>query len=228
MYTVPDLAKAITDRDLARVETILGEDPTLVDGRTAEGISMLTLAQYQGSADLVKTLVMHNAQIDIYDACAIGDAARAMGWLAMQPNLANSFSPDGFTPLGLAAFFGHLEIVNTLLMYHADPNTASNNAARVAPLHSAVAGDHYEIATKLIEAGANVNAVQADGFTPLMGAAQNGNLEMARLLVNHSADVTTRTDKGSSRFPDATALTLARQANAGEVMRFLELVGAKT
>lgn len=227
MYTVTDLATAITAKDLAQVETILGEDPSLVNGRTAEGVSMVMVAQYQGSTDIVNTLVMHNAQLDLYDACAIGDEARASGWLAMHPELANTFSPDGFTPLSLAAYFGHLSIVNMLLMYHADPNTASNNAMHVTPLHSAIAGNHYDIAAKLVEAGANVNVAQAGGFTPLMGAAQNGNIEITRMLVDHSADLNARTDKNAPQYPNMTALGFARQANASEVIRFLELVGAK-
>ncbi|WP_410971742.1 hypothetical protein, partial [Salmonella sp. SAL4437] len=80
-----------------------------------------------GRNEIAQMLIAHNAQLDLYDASAIGDNERAAGWLAMQPDLANTYSPDGFTPLGLASFFGHLEIVNTLLMYHANPNIASNN-----------------------------------------------------------------------------------------------------
>lgn len=227
MYTVSDLAQAITDKNLALVESILADDPALVNARSDRGISMVMTAQYQGSADIVQALVMHNAQLDLYDASAIGNADRAAGWLAMQPNLANTFSTDGYTPLGLAAFFGHLDIVNTLLMYHADPNTASNNAMHVAPLHSAVANNQYAIAAKLVEAGANVNAIQADGFTPLMGAAQNGDIDIARLLVDHGADLNARTDKRAPQFPDMTALDLARQANAAAVIQLLEAAGAK-
>jgi ankyrin repeat protein len=145
----------------------------------------------------------------------------------VQSNLANTFSPDGNTPLGLASFFGHLDIVNTLLQYHADPNVASNNAMHVAPLHSAVAGNHLEIAAKLIEAGADVNAIQAEGFTPLMGAAQNGNLQMVQLLLDHGADVNARTDKKSPQFPDMTALSFADQSNAPAIVSLLQSHNAK-
>jgi ankyrin repeat protein len=217
-----ELENAIQQNDVAYAQALLVQDPTLVNARTASGISMVMLAQYYGRAAIVTLLVRHNAQLDVYDASAIGDAERAAGWLAMQPQLANTFSPDGFTPLGLAAFFGHLDIVNILLMYHADPNIASNNPMRVTPLHSAVAGNHYAVAAKLIEAGANVNVVQADGFTPLMGAAQNANAQMVELLLAHGADRNARVDKHAAQFADMTARDFAEQANAAEIVQLLE------
>lgn len=227
MSTLTDLSNAIKQDDIAQVQQIITADPTLVNARGDGAISMLMLAQYYGRDDLVKLLVQNNAQIDIYEASAIGDTERAAGWLAMQPNLANSFSPDGFTPLGLASFFGRLAIVNTLLPYHADPNIASNNAMRVAPLNSAVAGDHYEIAAKLIEAGANVNVKQADGFTPLMSASQNGNAQMVKLLLAHGADASARVDKSSAEFANKSALDFARQIGSPEIIVLLQSRGAR-
>lgn len=217
-----ELETAIKNNEMAQAQALIVQDPALVNARASGGISMVMLAQYYGRAEMVQLLKEHNAQIDLYDASAIGDAERAAGWLAMQPELANTFSPDGFTPLGLAAFFGHLEIANVLLMYHADPNTASNNPAHVAPLHSAVAGNHFDVAAKLVEAGADVNAVQADGFTPLMGAAQNGSLPMVELLLAHGADGNARVDKHAAQFADMTALDFAKQANAQDVVARLE------
>lgn len=222
MYTAAELVQAIEQNDLATVEKILAGDPTLVNARADNGISMVMLAQYYGRAEIVKSLVAHNAQLDLYDASAIGDTPRAMGWLAMQPKLANTFSPDGFTPLGLASFFGHLDIVNALLTNHADPNIAANNAMHVAPLHSAVAGNHYDVAAKLIEAGAQVNVVQADGFTPLMGAAQNGNMQMVQLLLEQGADVNARIDKNAAQFANMTALDFAKQGNHAEIAALLD------
>lgn len=222
MASVNELVEAIQKNDRAQVKALLAQDPMLVNARNENGISMVMLAQYYGGAGIVQTLLSHNAQIDLYDASAIGDAPRAAGWLAMQPNLANTFSPDGFTPLGHASFFGHLDVVNTLLMYHGDPNVASNNPMHVAPLNSAVAGNHYAIAAKLIEAGADANHKQADGFTPLMGAAQNGNLQMVQLLLDHGADVNARVDKNAAQFGNWTALDFARAANANDVVNVLQ------
>ena len=40
----------------------------------------------------------------------------------------------------------------------------------------------------LLDAGADVNAADADGITPLMATAMNGNLSLARLLLSAGAD----------------------------------------
>ncbi|MFC3918361.1 ankyrin repeat domain-containing protein [Deinococcus metalli] len=78
----------------------------------------------------------------------------------------NAVSPDGFTPLGLASFFGRAEAAQVLLEAGADVHAVSRNPMQVQPLHSAVAGNHEALARVLVAAGADVNAEQADGFTP--------------------------------------------------------------
>ncbi|HZQ06382.1 MAG TPA: ankyrin repeat domain-containing protein [Anaerolineae bacterium] len=228
MAATAELIDAIKHGNAEWVTDIIERDPTLVNARMDDGVSMVLLAQYYEQSDIVKLLVQNNAQLDLYEASAIGDTERAAGWLAMHPDLVNTFSPDGYTPLGLASFFGQAAIVDLLLQKHADPNIASNNPMRVAPLNSAVAGDHLDIAAKLIAAGADVNAKQADGFTPLMGAAQNGNLEMVQLLLEHDADVNARVDKNARQFANMTALDFARQAKAIPVITRLQAHGAKS
>lgn len=97
-------------------------------------------------------------------------------------------SPDGFTALHLAAFFGRPEVAWRLLDRGADPSLWATGGLHVQPLHSAVAGGHESIAAMLVDAGADVNAVQDGGFTPLMGAAQNGLDDTVALLLAHGAD----------------------------------------
>jgi ankyrin repeat protein len=111
-----------------------------------------------------------------------GDGARATLPTVDEP------SPDGFSALHLAAFFGRPEVARRLLDRGADPNPWATGGLHVQPLHSAVAGGHESIAAMLVDAGADVNAVQDGGFTPLMGAAQNGLVDTVALLLAHGAD----------------------------------------
>ncbi len=48
--------------------------------------------------------------------------------------------------------------------------------------------NQIDIATAVIEYGADVNAVSRAGFTPIHLAAQEGNADMVALLVQHGAE----------------------------------------
>jgi ankyrin repeat protein len=114
------------------------------------------------------------------------------------PTSVNSFSKDGFTALGLAAYFSNEEIVKLLISRGANVNTPAQNGFNVFPIHSAVASGNVNITKMLINAGANVNVMQQAGFTPLHAAAQLGNIELIILLLEHDAEVDVRTEGGKS------------------------------
>jgi ankyrin repeat protein len=64
-----------------------------------------------------------------------------------------------------------------------------------------------------------VNARQAGEFTPLHGAAQNGQVEMVRLLLEHGADLGARAADGRSALD--FALENGHQA-AADLLRQVE------
>jgi ankyrin repeat protein len=127
----------------------------------------------------------------------------------------DAYAADGFFPLGLAAFFGHEEAVRLLLARGANPNLAARNAMKVAAIHAATAAGSFGIARLLIEAGADVNAVQQAGFTPLHAAAMTGQVDLAKLLLDRGADPGARTDDGR------TALAMARDSKHQAVVDLL-------
>jgi ankyrin repeat protein len=99
----------------------------------------------------------------------------------------HEYTSDGFTPLQLACFFGHAAVAEYLVDQGADIHAVARNAMQVQPLHAAVAGQYVEIVKLLIAHGANVNAKQQSGFTPLMAARQNQNKEIQALLLEAGA-----------------------------------------
>ena len=53
-----------------------------------------------------------------------------------------------------------------------------------SPLTLAACGGHIELASLLIERGANIEEVNDEGYTPLMEAAREGHEDMVALLLS--------------------------------------------
>ena len=156
-----------------------------------------------------------DAQVGIFAAAAKGQTDELRSLVEKDRALVNAYSPDGFTPLGLAAFFGHAEAVDALLAAGADVNLASRESMKMPPLGSAMAVQRNDIARTLIEHGANVNAKAVNDLTALHTAAARGNLEAAKLLLDHGADINASSTDGK------TPLAYAEEHNHPEMVSFL-------
>jgi ankyrin repeat protein len=170
-------------------------------------------ALYQGKTDEAKAIAAARPDLDVLEAAAIGDLERLRALLDEDPSLANAWSDDGFTPLHYAAFFGQPEAAKLLIERGADLEARSTNrefALDAAPLHSAVAARERGTIEVLLDAGADVNAVQHGGFTPLLEAAQSGQAEVVELLLERGADPDAKLDDGR------TATDLARSAESAD------------
>jgi uncharacterized protein len=186
--TTSEIFEAIAEGDLDRVRKLVAADATLAGARDAQGLSAVTQARYHGHDDIVDALLEAGPELDVFEAAAVGRIERVRELVESDPALASAFSPDGFTPLHLAAFFGHPEIVRLLVEHGADTQAIARNPMQVMPLHSAAAARQLEISKLLVDRGADVNAAQERGFTPLHEAAQNGDVELTRLLLERGAD----------------------------------------
>jgi uncharacterized protein len=156
-----------------------------------------------------------DAQVGIFAEAAKGQTDELRSLIENDPTLVNAYSPEGFTPLGLAAFFGHAETVEALLAAGADANLTSRESMKMPPLGSAMAVQRNDIARTLIEHGANVNGKAVNDLTALHTAAARGNLEAAKLLLDHGADINASSTDGK------TPLDYAREHNHSEMVEFL-------
>jgi ankyrin repeat protein len=160
-------------------------------------LSPLMQALYEGKPELARELAAARSDLDVFEAAAIGDVEHLRALLDDDPSLVNEWSEDGFTPLHFAAFFGHPPAARLLAERGADLEARSTNeqfALHARPLHSAAAAGEGEVCEVLLDAGADVNAVQHGGYTALLEARQNGNEELAQLLLERGADPTARLD----------------------------------
>jgi uncharacterized protein len=189
---------AVKAGDADAVKALLAENASLVNAMDEEGNSAVLIATYWGKGDVADVLMMHSPKMNVFEAAAAGQLSRLKQMIEDNPALIHAWSHDGFTPLHLAVFFGRRDVSEYLLDHNPDVNAVARNPMMVTPLHSAAAGNQFEMCEALIAQGADVNARQEGGFTPLHSAAQNGNLALVDLLLRHGADPHAKTDAGKT------------------------------
>jgi ankyrin repeat protein len=156
-------------------------------------MTQLLEALYRGDRDAVDALLTADPTLNVFEAAALGRTDRLRELLDEEPTRANAFGDDGFHPLGLACFFGHLEAARVLLDRGADVNTLSTNEhVQTAAIHAAAAagGDEatrYELVKLALEHGADPNLRQGGGFRAIDAARQNGDSRVEQLLLEHGA-----------------------------------------
>jgi uncharacterized protein len=192
----PELVDAIRSGDASAVRARLGDDPRLASARDADGQSLILLALFHRQRDIANALLAADPELGVLEAAALGRADLLRELLAADPELVSARTPEGYPPLGLAAFLGGPDAVRVLLEYGADPDGDADNPARVRPVHAAAAARDLESMRLLLEAGADPNVQQQGGFTPLHAVAHRDDVELARLLLARGADPALRTDDG--------------------------------
>jgi ankyrin repeat protein len=197
MSVATRMIDAVKAGDADGLRAILESDPAAAGAREDGGDSPLMMALYHGRRDLAELILAHGRQPDAAEAAALGDIERLRTALDAEPGLITRFTHDGWTLLHLAAFFGHVDAVRLLLERGSDPNAFSINTLRNTPLHAGLSGPTgIEGVLLLVEAGADVNARQHGGFTPMHSAANRGILEIVGLLLERGADPDAAADDG--------------------------------
>lgn len=165
---------------------LLEQNPGLADEVGKDGISAAMLALYFGQRELAEQIASHKSNLTVHEAAAFGRIVHLEKLLTDETK--ESFSPDGFQPLHLAAHFGRQEALKVLLGSRVTLDTISENGLGVAPLHSALANDQESIARELVYEGADVNLASKSAWTPLHYAAYLGNRPLALFLKEHGAE----------------------------------------
>ena len=182
-----------------RVKLLLdyGANPNLQSSR---GNTMLHCASIHGAPDLIPMLVDAGGDGSIRDR--FGDPPLIGAIFFNRPDAVNAFLAAGFDPnnkqdstfesscLHCAAMFTYVDngIVETLLMYGADPNVLNSHGN--TPMHIAARFGHVDKVQMLLAAGADPNAASnPERNTVLFYAIMNvvPNSEIVRMLLEAGA-----------------------------------------
>ena len=170
-----------------------------VDATDTLDATPLMLAASRGQAEFAARLVELGAALDACDgtgrtplhyAAEGGHSAVAQALVEAGADVA-LVDRYGNTPLHAAATNGHEETVKLLIAADA-PVDARDTVYLSTPLHKAVRGGCYGVASALLEAGADPNASNEAGRTPIHLAAAYGLPDMIHILLHSGADVDRR------------------------------------
>jgi ankyrin repeat protein len=215
-----ELFTAVVSGDVETVRALVRQDPALASARDGSGLPVVLLALFNRQREAADALLEADPELGILEAAGAGRADRVRELLAADEAALGERTPEGFTPLGLAAFLGGPEVVRVVLEHGADPDDDADNQFGVRPVNAAAAARDHETMRMLLEAGADPDARQQGGFTPLHSAAHGDDVEMARLLLEHGADPALETDDGrdSARIAadDGSAGVTALLADRGQ------------
>jgi uncharacterized protein len=179
----------------------------------------LIAAAYNDDTETVMGLVNRGMDVNSVDpagntllhiAARNGNTKLVAALLKQKAN-PNARNRVGDTPLMLAAYSGKMGTVDALLIGGAQINHDGWTA-----LHYAVFAEQPEMVAYLLSKGARVDARAPNQQTPLMLAAKNGNLPIAKLLLNAKADAGLKDQFGE------TAVMLAQKDNNTDIAKLIE------
>jgi ankyrin repeat protein len=187
------LVTAAKAGDRAAVRSLLNGIPEKVIAGP-EGTAALVWAASRNDAEMADMLLRAGADVKganefgatpLYAAAADAELPMAQKLLAAGAD-PNAALLSGETPLMQAARRGNVDIVRALLAAKADPNAKEKNGGQNA-LMWALAQRQSATVDELVRGGADVNAGSKSDFTPMMFAAQQGDVDSIRILLRAGA-----------------------------------------
>ncbi|XP_061579044.1 ankyrin repeat domain-containing protein 50 [Cololabis saira] len=167
-----------------------------IDHRAYDGHSALSAALLETHTDVAELLMKRGADTDVRDAegrallyLLVLEARLDMATLLIEKGGVplESRDSDGRTALHVACWQGCVEIVDLLLKHGANPNARDSQGR--PPLHSVAWTGHTKVGHHLLQAsGVNINLACHQGATALSIAAQEGHVNIVKILLESGAN----------------------------------------
>jgi ankyrin repeat protein len=165
--------------DLARVQEMLGEHPALLNENADWIETPIQAAAHTGSRNIAEYLLAQGAPLDICTAAMLNLPDEVQALLQDDPGLYEAVGAHNIPVMYFAAIGGSPQIAETLLGAGSNINEgAGGNTA----LHGAAGFGQTAMVGWLLDHGADPNAADYNGKTPLEVAEQTGHAAAADLL----------------------------------------------
>jgi len=152
---------------------LIDRDEDTLGARDDDGLSPLMRAAYRGRGPVFDALAAHGSD-DPWDRILLGESDGLP--------TPDAWTPDGFTPLHIAAFAKNAAAAQAFLDAGADPNVfAAASFALVTPLGTCAFSGATEVARVLLRGGANATLTEVEGAAPLEIALANGYRDIVAL-----------------------------------------------
>ena len=218
--------------DLNKVRTLLDADPALLESKDKDGYTPLISAcfappSFNPQVAVANDLIARGADVKarnnwdgtpLYCALRSPDLIQRLIDRGADVN-ARAFGANGLTPLQQAAAIGELATAKLLIDHGADLNGRSSDGTVLQNLIKRNGDPARDMVRLLLEGGAKLQEFSF-GNTELHLAALHGAADVARLLVEHGADVNAANEYGH------TALFYAARHGRRRVADALTALGA--
>ncbi|HVO49000.1 MAG TPA: quinoprotein dehydrogenase-associated putative ABC transporter substrate-binding protein [Steroidobacteraceae bacterium] len=217
-----ELANAVVANDPDRVHYLLAHGAH-VNSQDGEGYTPLINSIRFRFAELATYLANRKADVNLVDRtgwtplmyAAWNDDAQMVEMLLKHGARLEPTNGDNLTALAIAAQNAKIKSAQALVAGGADVNAPVANGGYTPLMLTAIAGSN-ELASWLLEHGAQVNARNPGGVTALMIAAASNHPSTVGLLLKAGADPDARSEDGR------TALSIAQSNNSDAVVRVLQ------
>jgi len=179
------LNPAVNNGNIGVIKVLLESNDGLVDRATRQGLIPLHFAAYKGHPHVVDTFLQSAASRKSLESSGPGGSN-----VDCQTN-------DGWTALHVACEFGHLDVIERLVAFHANINIQTTRPTHMTPLYVASRNGHLKAVETLLDAGADSTITDQFGNTPFSVALSRNEVEVAKLLLLHANTRLFNIDHGS-------------------------------
>src|SRR5438309_5793157 len=119
---------AIQKGNLSKIDQLLATNPALAGSKAKNGVSAILLALYYRHHDIAQAIAAKKGGLDIFEASVLGKLEQLKNLVEQDRALVDTYSPDGFTPVALAAYLGQKNVTEYLSENVANVNAIAKNA----------------------------------------------------------------------------------------------------